>query len=413
MKKIKIGYIGLGGRGISMLKTVLLIPDAEITAVCDTYQDRAEEGAAIVHQKTEKMPRICTDYREIIQDPQIEAVVITAAWESHIEIAVAALLAHKYVGMEVGGAYSVDDCWRLVHASQQSGMPCMLLENCCYGKYELMVLNMVRKGVLGEIVHCDGGYRHDLRDEIAYGRENRHYRLRNYLNRNCENYPTHELGPIAKILNINRGNRMVSLASFSSKAAGLREFIRNDPKADKDLLKQDFMQGDIVTTVIRCAHGETITLTLDTTLPRPYSRGFTVHGTKGMYQEDNNSVFLDEMGSDMHFKWKEQWGNADQFLEKYQHPIWTQYLKEGIKEGHDGIDYLVLSAFLESVRNRTDTPIDVYDTASWMCITALSEASIACGGAPVAIPDFTNGKWLMHRPVPEAKYCLDEAGRRS
>ena len=407
MKNLKIGHIGLGSRGSGLLKTMLLVPDIEITAVCDVYQDRAEQGAAKILELTGKKPKICLDYHEILQDPEIEAVVIASAWESHIEIAVTALEAHKYVGMEVGGAYSVEDCWKLVRASERTGTPCMLLENCCYGKYELMVLNMVKSGVLGEIVHCAGGYHHDLRDEITFGRENRHYRLRNYLNRNCENYPTHELGPIAKVLDINRGNRMVSLVSMSSKAAGLHDYIKQNDKADKALLMQEFMQGDIVTTVIRCAHGQTITLTLDTTLPRPYSRGFTVRGTKGMYQEDNQSVFLDEMGSELHFKWQEQWGNADQYLKKYQHPIWTQYLEEGVKEGHDGMDYLVLSAFFESVRNRTQTPIDVYDAASWMCISALSEDSIACGGAPVSIPDFTNGKWLLERPVPKAKYRLD------
>lgn len=407
MKNLKIGHIGLGSRGSGLLKTMLLVPDIEITAVCDVYQDRAEQGAAKILELTGKKPKICLDYHEILQDPEIEAVVIASAWESHVEIAVTALEAHKYVGMEVGGAYSVEDCWKLVRASERTGTPCMLLENCCYGKYELMVLNMVKSGVLGEIVHCAGGYHHDLRDEITFGRENRHYRLRNYLNRNCENYPTHELGPIAKVLDINRGNRMVSLVSMSSKAAGLHDYIKQNDKADKALLKQEFMQGDIVTTVIRCAHGQTITLTLDTTLPRPYSRGFTVRGTKGMYQEDNQSVFLDEMGSELHFKWQEQWGNADQYLKKYQHPIWTQYLEEGVKEGHDGMDYLVLSAFFESVRNRTQTPIDVYDAASWMCISALSEDSIACGGALVSIPDFTNGKWLLERPVADAKYRLD------
>lgn len=407
MKNLKIGHIGLGSRGSGLLKTMLLVPDIEITAVCDVYQDRAEQGADKILELTGKKPKICLDYHEILQDPEIEAVVIASAWESHVEIAVTALEAHKYVGMEVGGAYSVEDCWKLVRASERTGTPCMLLENCCYGKYELMVLNMVKSGVLGEIVHCAGGYHHDLRDEITFGRENRHYRLRNYLNRNCENYPTHELGPIAKVLDINRGNRMVSLVSMSSKAAGLHDYIKQNDKADKALLKQEFMQGDIVTTVIRCAHGQTITLTLDTTLPRPYSRGFTVRGTKGMYQEDNQSVFLDEMGSELHFKWQEQWGNADQYLKKYQHPIWTQYLEEGVKEGHDGMDYLVLSAFFESVRNRTQTPIDVYDAASWMCISALSEDSIACGGALVSIPDFTNGKWLLERPVADAKYRLD------
>ena len=408
---MKIGVLGLGARGQSLIKNAILPAlqeyNMEIAAIYDPYADRVQRASKLIFKKTGKHPIEAKDQHVVLQNPEIQGVIIASSWEAHIELAVEAMKAGKYVGLEVGGAYTIEDCWKLVDTYEQTRTPIMLLENCCYGRRELMVLNMVRTGLFGEIVHCSGGYMHDLRDEVSGGKEYRHYRLRNYLNRNCENYPTHELGPIAKVLDINRGNRMVSLVSMSSKAAGLHDYIKQNDKADKALLKQEFMQGDIVTTVIRCAHGQTITLTLDTTLPRPYSRGFTVRGTKGMYQEDNQSVFLDEMGSELHFKWQEQWGNADQYLKKYQHPIWTQYLEEGVKEGHDGMDYLVLSAFFESVRNRTQTPIDVYDAASWMCISALSEDSIACGGALVSIPDFTNGKWLLERPVADAKYRLD------
>ena len=168
-----------------------------------------------------------------------------------------------------------------------------MLENCCYGRRELLVKNMVDLGLFGEIVHCSGGYLHDLRHEISFGRENRHYRLRNYINRNCENYPTHELGPIARVLDINHGNRMLSLSSFASKAAGLHQYISTDKSDDTELLNTQFAQGDIITTVIKCAGGQTIVLTLDTTLPRYYSRGFTVRGTKGFYEETTDSIFLD------------------------------------------------------------------------------------------------------------------------
>lgn len=409
MEMIKTGFIGLGGRGSSLLEHIVLpMPGVEVTAVCDAYEDRAEQAAAVAEKLGKKRPAVYTDYRRLIEAEAVDAVVIAAAWEAHIDIAVMAMEAGKRVAMEVGGAYSVEDCWRLVRTSEQTGVPCMLLENCCYGQHELMVLNMVRQGIFGEIVHCAGGYHHELRDEITGGIKNRHYRLRNYQLRNCENYPTHELGPIAKVLDINRGNRMLSLVSVASKAVGLHDYVQRNASADQTLRNKPFAQGDIVTTVIRCARGETITLTLDTTLPRPYSRGFTVHGTKGMYQEDNRSVFLEEQhGEELHFKWKEQWGNAEQFLERYQHPIWERYLQEGIKGGHDGMDYLVFSAFFESVRTQTVPPIDVYDAAAWMCISALSEDSIACGGAPVAIPDFTNGKWLLERTAPSGMYQLD------
>lgn len=407
MKKINIGVIGLGARGYSLLKDVMLQVDyVEVLGVCDLYEDRTEKGFDLVLETKGNKPVCTDDYRVLLDMPEIDAIVITSAWESHVKIAIEAMHAGKYVGMEVGGAYSIEDCWALVEAYEKTGMPCMMLENCCYGRNELMVLNMVRQGVLGEVVHCAGGYHHDLREEITFGKEKRHYRLRNYLNRNCENYPTHELGPIANVLNINRGNRMLSLNSIASKSAGLNEFIKENKPEDTELVNANFMQGDVVTTVIKCALGETIVLTLDTTLPRAYSRGFRVRGTKGAYEEETHSIFLDGVHNEYDFKWKEQWGNAEEYREKYEHPIWKEYIKSGIKGGHDGMDWLVFNAFFESVANKTQTPIDVYDAAAWMSISVLSEQSIACGGGTVFVPDFTNGKWLQPQKTVESKYSL-------
>ena len=396
MNPLKLGVIGLGGRGLGLLKDILL-PNrkVEVVAVCDLYPDRAEAGAKAVEEKCGKKPFLSVDANEIIQHSAVEAVMIFSAWESHIPIAIAAMQAGKAVGLEVGGAYSIQQCWDLVRTYEATKTPIMLMENCCYGRRELLVLNMVQQGVLGEIVHCAGGYHHDLRKEIAFGKENRHYRLRNYLNRNCENYPTHELGPIAKVLDINHGNRMLTLTSTASKAAGMHAYVAAQKNDDAKLLQKAFQQGDIVTTVIRCAGGQTITLTLDTTLPRYYSRGFTVRGTKGMYEECTDSVFIDQQDNKFDFDWAGNWGNAKNYFEKYEHPIWRQYLKEGVQGGHDGMDWLVFNAFFDSILNHQPCPIDVYDTASWMCITSLSEISVLNGGAPVEIPDFTNGMWIQ------------------
>lgn len=395
---IKIGMIGFGQRGTMLLRDVV-IPreDVEVVAVCDLYEDRAEAAKSMIAEAKGKAPACFQDYKKILGIPEIEAVVITSAWESHIPIAIEAMKAGKYVGMEVGGAYSLEDCFELVRTYEQTGVHCMLLENCCYGKYELMVTNMVRKGLFGDIVHCSGSYAHDLREEITFGEEIRHYRLRNYLNRNCENYPTHELGPIAKLLNIHNGNRMVSLVSVSSASMGLHEYIKNNDKANKELLNKTFNQGDVVTTLIKCANGQTIRLTLDTTLPRSYSRGFEVRGTKAMYNEDNKLVFIDGVHNKYDFDCHEIWGNADEYLKEHQHPIWDEYIKSGVRGGHDGMDYLVFDAFFESVKAGKKPPIDVYDCAAWMAITPLSEESIAKGSACVTIPDFTHGKWIEHK----------------
>lgn len=404
-EKLNIGVIGLGGRSFGLLTSVILPrPEIEILAVCDLYEDRREKAVETVKKKRGYEPVSTADYREILDMKAVDAVLVLTSWTDHIPISIAAMKAGKYVGCEVGGAYSVDDCWELVRTYEETKVPCMLLENCCYGRDELMVLNMVRQGLFGEIVHCQGGYRHDLRDEISFGRENRHYRLANYQNRNCENYPTHELGPIANVLNINRGNRMVSLNAVASKAAGLHEYQMKEKGPEYDLSSRSFAQGDIVTTIIKCAHGETITLTLDTTLPRPYSRAFHVQGTKGMFMEDNRSIFLDGVHNKYDFCWKDQWNNVEEYREQYDHPIWKQYLKEGVTGGHDGIDWLVFGAFFDAARREVQPPIDVYDMAAWMSITPLSEASVVMGGAPVAVPDFTNGRWLNREEGPGGYY---------
>ena len=394
MKNINVAYIGYGERGRALLGLVLEQVDA-IGAVCDIYEDRAEACAKAVEESRGVRPAVYTDYKDAIADENVNVVMILTAWESHIPIALEAMKAGKAVALEVGGAYSVEDCWELVRTQESTGVPFMFLENCCFGRRELMIKNMADLGLFGIIVHCSGGYHHDLREEIAFGVENRHYRLRNYLSRNCENYPTHELGPIARILGINKGNRMVSLTSTASCAAGMHEYILANKSDDEALINAEFAQGDVVTTVIKCARGETITLTLDTTLPRFYSRGFTVRGTRGMYEEATDSVFLDRQ-EDRAYDWswvKNKVGNADEYAREYEHPIWKQFLEDGVRGGHGGMDYLELKAFFDALRADAPMPIDVYDAASWMVISALSEISIANGSAPVEIPDFTSGRW--------------------
>jgi len=408
MKKLKIALIGLGQRGRGLLSNIVNMDDIEIVAVCDEYADRNEDTAKYIQEKMGNTPITSTDSRDIFAIEGIEAVVISAAWEAHVDLAVSAMRAGIYVGLEVGGAYAIEDCWKLVRASEETGIPCMMLENCCYGQIEMMCLNLAKKGILGEIVHCDGGYRHDLCNEILSGNEIRHYRLRNYMLRNCDNYPTHQLGPICKLLNINNGNRMVSLVSIASKSVGLQHRAMQTRGADDPLASTRFIQGDVVTTIIRCAGGETIKLTLDTTLPRPYSRGFVVCGTKGSYEGANNSLFLEENDAEKYekddFDWSKSWGNAKEYAKTYDHPLWKRYQEEGVKEGHGGMDWLVLRAFFESAAAKIDPPIDVYDAAAWMSISTLSEDSIAMGGLPVAIPDFTSGKWVNPRPK---KYIED------
>ena len=396
MKNLNVGIVGLGMRGYWLMKDViLLMPGVKVTAVCDVYEDRNERAAKLTEEVCGHVPATETDYKKLIARDDVDVVVVSCAWESHIKVAIDAMKAGKPVGMEVGGSYSVKECWDLVDTYEETQTPFMFLENCCYGRRELMALNMVKQGLFGDIVHCRGGYMHDLREEVSEGEKNRHYRLRNYIHRNCENYPTHELGPIARILNINHGNRMLTLTSMASRSAGIQEYIKDRMSDDEKLMNTRFAQGDVVNTMIKCAGGETILLTLNTSLPRFYSRDFTVCGTKGMYEEENDTVFVDKKyTAEEEWDFKANWGNAKDYEKDYEHPIWQKFLNDGVQGGHGGMDWLVFEAFFESIRNGEPCPIDVYDAASWMCISALSEESIAMGGHPVAIPDFTNGEWI-------------------
>ncbi len=392
MEKLRLGVIGLGQRGMGLLSTIFLPSDrVYVSAVCDVYEDRVADAVKSVTEHGDPTPFATTDYTKLLDKSKVDLVVITTPWREHVPMAIMAMERGIPCGTEVGGASTLVECFRLVDTWESTKTPFMFLENCCYGRREMMVLNMVKKGLFGEIVHCAGGYQHDLRDEISEGRERRHYRLDEYLNHNRENYPTHELGPIAKVLDINNGNRFVSLTSTASKAAGLHEYILQERPNDEVLKSASFAQGDIVTTVIRCARGETITLTLDTTLPRFYSRGFTVRGTKGMYEEATDSVFLDSMPEDAHWNWRPHWGNAAEYVDAYDHDVWKKYLSDGVQGGHDGMDYLVYNEFFDCVRDGRAMPIDVYDAAAWMAVSPLSEKSVREGGASVEFPDFKRG----------------------
>ena len=408
MAEFRVGVIGLGGRGMGHIHGILTErDDTVITAVCDTYEDRCAKAAQYCRDKKNWDVATTTDYRALIERDDVDVVCIFSAWENHIPAAIYAMNCGKQVATEVGGAYSIEDCWSLVETYERTRIHCMMLENCCYDRNEMMVMRMVREGLFGKVVHCEGGYQHDLREEISFGAENRHYRLRNYQNRNCENYPTHELGPIAKILDINRGNRMLSLSSMSSGAFGLNDYAEKNPKVNPELKTYRFNQGDIVKTNIKCARGELITLTLDTTLPRNYSRNFTVRGTNGYFSENCDGFFFEGKGSEWDHSF---YGNLKEYRKDWEHPVWRKFEEEGVKGGHGGMDWLVFDAYFEALKNGEVPPIDTFDTAAWMAITPLSEISIQQNGAPVDIPDFTRGMWT-HRPESDKNhgfYALDK-----
>lgn len=407
-KKIRIGYIGLGRRGKMVLdRCFSKFLDAEVVTICDKRPAEEEPSQKILMENGGYTAKFTTEADDIFNDKTIDAVVIMTGWNDRLDLVMKSMRAGKYTAFEVGCAFTLEECFALLETYKETKMPVMILENCCYGRREMMALNLDDKGLFGEIIHCEGGYHHYLNREDLLKEEfeenvPHHYRIDSYISRNCENYPTHELGPISKLLKINRGNRMVTLSSFASKARGIKTFANKHLGPDNKYSQLDYAQADIVNTIITCANGETIKICLDTTLPRAYySRNFTVRGTDAMYTEERKVLYFEGEKEEIA-------NNEEELMPKYDHPLWKEYLEKGITGGHSGMDWLVCRGFIESIKAGTDFPIDIYDALLWLSIAPLSEMSIKMGGAPVEIPDFTEGKWQNREPIVEGKYCLNK-----
>ena len=431
LETVRVGVVGLGHRGIESMLTCVAVPGVEIVAICDLYEDRIADGLKALKDETGKGADTYTCYRTMIKRGGMDALMVFTNWQTHIKIAVESMRAGIYTAMEVGGASSLEECWRLVRAYEETGVHCMMLENANYSRTNLTILRMVKEELFGELVYLSGSYAHDLRDEIGLGREIRHYRFPHFVKRNGELYPTHEIGPIAKNLGINRGNRFLTLSAMASKTRGLPAYFANSRKAynswvqdslkdkysgtlpeaqkDYDMIGKPIACGDVVQTTIKCAGGEIINIIHDCTLPRPRYANQRVQGTKGIWMGDPGTIYFEDSHENC-----DQWESDEKWLDKYEHPLWTEVEKAAAAAnhekgfgGHGGTDYIVTAAFIDAVKRGIAPPIDVYDTAAWMAITCLSEDSIAMGGAPVAFPDFTNGMWIDREPLLVSKYSLD------
>ena len=406
--KLRIGFIGTGLRGQSHVELALMRADCEVVAIADPDPKMVADTLKMIEEKGRKKPAVYDkgphDYKNLLEDKSVDAVVIASPWEWHTEQAVAAMRAGKYVGTEVCGAFSIDECWQLVNVHEETGVPLMFLENVCYRRDVMAIMNMVREGLFGELIHLEGGYQHDLRgvkfndgaspyesgvDFGEKGFSEAKWRTKHSIHRNGDLYPTHGVGPVAMMADINRGNRFVSLTSTASKARGLHNYIVDHPKggANHPNAKIEFKLGDVVTTVIKCNNGETILLSHDTGLPRPYSLGFRVQGERGIWMDVNKRIHIE--GKTKPHSWEE----AKTWLEKYDHPLWKRYGNDAKTAGHGGMDFFVFHHFVESAKRNAQPEIDVYDAATWLAITPLSEASVATGSTPQSFPDFTRGRW--------------------
>jgi len=406
-RKVRLGFIGVGGRGSGLLANCLTIPGVEITAISDVIAANLSKAQAVVEKAGGKKPAGYSkneeDYRNLLKRDDVDGVVIATPWEWHLPMSIDAMKAGKYAATEVGPANSIEECWELIRTHEETRVPCMMLENYCYQRSVMAILNMVRKGLFGELIHCQCGYEHDLRGRIVQGKgtgielkEGGDYRSHHNRTRNGDVYPTHGVGPMANCLNIDRGNRFVYLTSTASKARGLREWTLDNLGREHPAAKTEWAMGDIVTTVIKCHHGETIMINHDVALPRP-SPAFPsigrVQGTKAIWEKSVDGIYVDKRSPGG------KWEQFSKYLAEFEHPLWQRYTKEGVRQGHGGTDHLSLSDFVASIRERKPTPIDVYDTASWMVIAPLSEQSIAAGSSRVDFPDFTRGKWRTNKPI--------------
>jgi predicted dehydrogenase len=399
-RKVRIGIIGVGGRGRSLLRLLLRRDDTAIQAICDIDLEAIQKSLDMTSEAGVDAPAQYTDgeedFRNLVLRDDLDAVIIATPWRWHTSMAVAAMQGGKTVGVEVPAAVTVQECWDLVNTSEYTGKPCMIMENVCYRRDVMAILNMVRQGLFGELIHCQGGYQHDLRGikfqpgaEFGPGAEGEAvWRTHHSITRNGELYPTHGMGPISKCLNINTGNRFTTLTSTATKARGLHNYIVARGGEDHPNADIRFTLGDVVTTVIKCANGETIMLSHDTNLPRPYSLNFRVQGTKGIWMSDNRSIYLEGVSPEAH-----SWEPFSNYSEHYDHPLWQRYTSESEGAGHGGMDFFVVHAFVESVKRQVPPPIDVYEAAAWSVISPLSERSIATGSTPQHFPDFTRGTW--------------------
>ena len=410
--KINIGVIGVGLRGSYHAELAMERDDCELVAICDVDKQMIERMQKIVSDKGKKQPKVFGyddhAYKTLLAEKNIDAVIIATPWRWHTEMAVEAMKAGKYTGLEVCGAFSIDECWQLVNTQEATGMHLFFLENVCYRRDVMSILNMVKKGMFGEMMHLECGYQHDLRgvkfndgktpydSGVEFGEKGfseAKWRAHHSIHRNGDLYPTHGIGPVAQYINLNRGNRLLSLTSTATKARGLHNYIVNHEKGGKGHPNAaiEFKLGDVVTTVMKTVNGETIILSHDTGLPRPYSLGFRVQGTKGIWMAVNKSIYLEGVSS------PHRWEDAQPYLDKYGHPLWKRFEKQATGAGHGGMDFFLFNAFTEHAKANSTPPFDVYDAATWMAITPLSEQSIAMGSAPMAFPDFTRGRWVRRK----------------
>jgi hypothetical protein len=396
---LRIGIVGIGQRGLHLLNLFLQLEGVEVRAVCDLIEARVAGAQRRVEEARQPKPtgysRGETDFKRLCAQRDIDLVVTATPWRWHAPVCLEAMESGKHAATEVPAAVTAEECWQLVETSERADRHCVMLENCCYGRTEMMVLNMVRMGVLGELVHGEAGYMHHLSDdlELVGPKGDMRWRLEHAVRRNGNLYPTHGLGPVAQCMNIDRGDRFDYLVSMSSKSRGLNVFYRERFGADHPLALQKYALGDVNVSLIRTVEGRTMTLSHDIQLPRPYSRINIVQGTRGIFQGYPDRIHLEGRSPD------HEWEPIEGYRPKYEHPLWRELKERAEGKGHGGMDFVLLYRLVQSLRTGTPLDMNVYDAAAWSVVAELSERSVANKSQPVDFPDFTRGNWKTNAPL--------------
>ncbi len=406
-KPLRVGVVGTGKRGRSLLGTLLAMKDVHVPALCDIDVNALNLARQMIteagREKPEGYSESETVFEKLMDRDDLDAVIIATPWNWHTPMAVHCMKAGKYAGVEVPAATTMDECWELVNTHERTGIPCMMLENWSFRRDNLAVLNIIRAGLMGEMVHCHCAYSHDCIDHWYFDPQGNDQWGAEFLAKyNRAQYPTHALGPVLSWMDINCGDNFDHLTSTATASRAINAYFARKFGPDHPNAKRKWAQGDVVTTVVRTHRGRTIVVNHDMQLPRPYDNRWLIQGTLGLYDYEREALYLTGHSPAYH-----QWEPFAPYQEKYEHAWWQALKDEAGQFGHGGTDYLELQQFLKAVRNKTQTPVDVYDSVVMSSVIPLSEESIAKGSAAVKCPDFTRGGWKSRQPT----FALDARPR--
>ena len=394
-EKVRFGVIGCGERGKSMIHDFLGVENLEIVALCDNVKTNAEQCRSIIEKAGRKSPALYTDgdyaFQKMVARDDVDFVYIATPWEWHAPQSIAAMEAGKHVGVEVPMATTIKDLWKVVEVSEKTRRHCLMMENCCFNYNELLVLNMVRDGVFGELTHAEAAYIHDLRGIVNENRSEGLWRRAWHTRLNGNLYPTHGLGPVANYLDINRGDKFDYLVSMSSPQKSLDAYRKKTEPKTSAKWREKYIAGDMNTSLIKTAKGISIMMQHDVVTPRPYTRLNQIQGTKGTFTDFPARLYLD--GQEGGHKWTD----LSQMKDKYEHWLWKKLGEKARGAGHGGMDFVMSWRVVQYFNEGLMPDIDVYDGASWSAPFPMSAESVAKGSMPIKFPDFTRGEWTKKR----------------